>query len=780
MTRPKIDLRKILIPSDFISIFVIILGLLIAIFLHELAVRLIGISVAILGAVAFFMLISQRISEYVEIKHTPKVQPQNFKVTKKKESTATRTVFEDFNTSFEPETESLHKNTHERKAELNSTDEGFRVVSTPKESTGTKAQTGKIKEKDSYANKEFSDEISGMKIVRKFKGGKEDDFKLTVEQKLKLRDEKSPAVKDTPKVEISKSIIQETKEVPKTIETKKSEESELFDTSEPAIIQPITIVEKTVPRETEAEQILPEPEKITDEVPLAYKEKEFDLQVNLLIEEFEILGNEPRKEFDYFLNRVMMVIRTVTNTRTAAFILVNAEKKELILEAYATDVPNAIIKKPKTPQGNDIVSQIYQHRKPEILTEINPTAELDLIPYYTKSVKTGSFIGVPVFYQNSVIGVLCADTNVVDAYDSLTVTSFGHFTKLISALVQSYIEKYDLMQESKTLYAINQFRKIISEENKTIADIEMALLHTVYSLIESNAAGIIGFEPSHGEWRIKSIESRETGYKKLINTKIDLDKSLLGRAVSEGKTIAVSPFEGAKQRFALNEPKLDGGFFAAIPIPLKSFGGVFGGIFVESNNPAGITNVDIDILETLCDHAGSSIEKMHLIELVETGAMIDGNTGMLNPTALYKRLEEEFQRFKEYKTSFVLSLVRIDKYASFDPIKYPVRREKAISHIINLIRKNIRSFDIFGKIDDEILAIGIIGAKLELAKIWAEKLRKEIASSVIEFEDKRFNITISQGLADAQNANSVDDIINHSNIVLKKSADKANSVSVFS
>ena len=57
MTRPKIDLRKILIPSDFISIFVIILGLLIAIFLHELAVRLIGISVAILGAVAFFMLI---------------------------------------------------------------------------------------------------------------------------------------------------------------------------------------------------------------------------------------------------------------------------------------------------------------------------------------------------------------------------------------------------------------------------------------------------------------------------------------------------------------------------------------------------------------------------------------------------------------------------------------------------------------------------------------------------------------------------------------------------
>lgn len=759
MNRQKIDLRKILIPSDFVAIFVILLGLVIAIFLHELAIRLIGISIAILGAVAFFMLISQRINEYVDIKRTPKVPPQNFKVTKKVESTAVRTVYEDFSSSFGEE---IDNKTQIKHKDSNFDDVGFRIVNKSGQKSEIVQQTKTSIESIEPTITEFSDDFSGIKIVGKFKAKESVEPKYASEKHLqnKVDNQQAETIKEFEPQEISKKVD--------SVEPPKQEQ--IFGDKK-------TLSELTIEKDIEEKEKVEIPESI-EESP--YKEKEFDLQINLLIEEFESLAEEPRKEFDYFLNRVLLIIRSLFNIRTATFILVNNEKKQLILEAFSTDVPNAIIDNRKIALGNDIVSQIFQHQKPEVLTEINPKAELDLIPYYKKSVKTGSFIGVPVFYQGAVIGVLCADTNIIDAYDSLTVTSFGHFTKLLSALVQSYIEKYDLLQESRTLRAINKFSSIITEPEKTLKDIEESLITTVETLIECQAIGLCSYDANYGEWRLKIVKSENPAYRQFLNLRLDLDKTLLGKAIATGESVVTSINNQIHRRFAKNEPLLQTGFFAAIPIPLRSFNGVYGAIFIEGSNISGITSVDIKILETLCEHAGSNIEKLHLIKLIESSPMIDPITGLLNSPALHRRVYEEISRSKKYGTPFVLNLVQIDKYASFDPIKYRNRRERAIMHIIEHIKNNLNSFDIYGKIEDDIIAIGLIGMNLQQAQIWAEQLRKKIASSIIEIDGKGFNVTISQGLADVKNAETVEELINNAKTVLKKSYEKANSVSIYS
>ncbi len=759
MNRQKIDLRRILIPSDFVAIFVVLLGLLIAIFLHELAVRLIGISIAILGAVAFFMLISQRINEYIDIKRTPKVPPQNFKVTKKVESSAVRTVYEDFNVSFGEE---IDKEIKLKSGDSIKHDKNASDINKSREKDNRSQENNISLASTEPTLTEFSDEFSGIKIIRKFKPAEKEEVKSKLEQRSEVKERTEKA-----------------KDERKTIDEENLRDIEVNKTSKQEQIFEERNKVADIESETVSEAI--NEEKVTlDQEESPYKEKEFDLQINLLIEEFELLAEEPRKEFDYFLNRVLLIIRSLFNIRTATFILVNNEKKQLILEAYSTDVPSAIIENKKIPLGNDIVSQIFQHQKPEVLTEINPKAELDLIPYYKKSVRTGSFIGVPVFYQGTVIGVLCADTNIVDAYDSLTVTSFGHFTKLLSALVQSYIEKYDLLQESRTLRAINKFSSIISEPEKTLKDIEESLITTVESLIECYAIGLCSYDSNYGEWRLKIIKSENQVYRQFINMRLDLDKTLLGKAIITGESVVLSLNQQIHRRFAKNEPLLQTGFFAAIPIPLRSFNGVYGAVFIEGSNVSAITSVDIKILETLCEHAGSNLEKLHLIKLIESSPMIDPVTGLLNSPALNRRIYEEILRSKKYGTSFVLNLVQIDKYASFDPIKYGTRREKAIMHIIEHIKNNLNPFDIYGKIEEDIIAIGLIGMSLQQAQIWAEQLRKKIASTIIEIDGKGFNVTISQGLADTRNASTYDELINNAKIVLKKSFEKANSVSVYS
>lgn len=63
MQKRKVNYRNVFQPSDTIAFVVIIIGLFIALFLDEMAVRLIGVCITILGGVALFMMVSPRLSD---------------------------------------------------------------------------------------------------------------------------------------------------------------------------------------------------------------------------------------------------------------------------------------------------------------------------------------------------------------------------------------------------------------------------------------------------------------------------------------------------------------------------------------------------------------------------------------------------------------------------------------------------------------------------------------------------------------------------------------------
>ncbi len=770
MTKRNIDFKKIFILSDIVPILVILIGLFIAIFLHEIAIRLIGMSVAILGGVALFMLISQRISEFVEMKHTPKEPPQNFKITKKKSASATSTVFEDFNDSFGPEKAIIIEEKEAKKVDFMGSDEGFRILKkTEQKLSYTQNQAGVVTEKQennisrnktespvtanisAYNHSTTLDNLQQSQTI-----GKSDEniSNKNFQSENNLFNQRT----DSRDVKLEISYITSSKpKLNSSVEKINQEKTETPDEQENIDKPDIQTVEKN------------------------YKETIFDSQIAFLTEDFPIAGNEPRKEFEYFLNRVLMTIRSVTNTRTSAFILINSEKKELILISFVTDVAECIVPRIKFPLGKDVVSQIVLSKKPEILTEINPAAELDLIPYYNKKVGTLSFIGVPVFYNNTVIGVLAADTNVLDAYDAVTVTFFGHFTKLISALVLSYTDKYDLLQASRTLDAISQFREFVNTPNKSINDIVDSLINSASELIEFTTIGVCGYDEMSGGWYNKVKKGKDSPSTTIkLESPVLADSSLIGESIINNKTLLISPLDEDVVRVHPNETKLENGFFVSVPIILKSISSTYGALYVEGKNAASLTSFDVNILETLCDHAGSNIEKLHFIDILQTSAMFDATTGMLNQPAFHHRLREEFLKSLEFNLPITLCLLRIDKYASYDPNKYQQRMEKVLYHVLNIIRRQLRQFDIFGRVDINSFGIILIGMKIENAKIWAERLRKEIAISVLEIDSKRFTVTVSVGIADNYGCVSHNNLLENAKKVLDKSLERTNTVTLFS
>jgi diguanylate cyclase (GGDEF)-like protein len=526
------------------------------------------------------------------------------------------------------------------------------------------------------------------------------------------------------------------------------------------------------------EEMTPPEVQISAEISKGYTEKFIDYPLSALMEEVPNLSDEPRKEFDYMISRVLMAIRAVSNTKTAALILVNNEKRELLLEAYVTENEDSIYEKQRIKIGNDIVSQIVNNIKPEILSEINPSAEMDLIPYYKKSTGVASFVGLPVYYGDSLVGVLCADSSDPDAYDAIMVGFMGHFTKIISGLLKSYTERYDLIQDSKAFKAINLFNNISANANLSYYDINSALIETVSRIVECNTLGIIAYDENNEGWHINMLSSTEDENEVLLGKAVLLESSIIGETILKSESKMIVNIQDSKVRVHTDENEMKGGFF--ISIPLKSSTSTFGALFLEGKKSSSVSEVELKMLETIVENAGNVIEKIHLLNLLQDSTLIDPITQVMNFPAFYHRTNEEIDRSCEFDTTSCLCLIEIDKYSSFDPIEFQERLNKVMLTLIKLINGNVKSYDIVGQIDNTRLGVLLIGFELNKAKLWAEKLRNQIAITLVEIDNRKFNMTACFGIVEINRKETIENYLSSANTALSVSLSKTNTVSIYS
>lgn len=860
MAKRKIKLSSLIQPGDFIAALVVAVGVIIAVFFEGTAVKLIGVCIAVLGLVALFMLISQRLSEMVDSgRFTPQNPPPKFEMTVKKDSAAVRQTIENFDNTFGNSTGADTVKEHM------SSDEGFRIVNKSDKIEELKRQNEKLEpeiiksvpdaERDPESPKQVilpvntiievetkTIDRSPVKIEDKPKPvsqseGPAYDLKAAEAAKIKAKEvekarilaentlEEQLVVEKTatsqPILDISETveakeetvtitepIIEEIKEtVEKRIDPELEIDSSIIEQKQEFVvteeIKETVAVNNDIPESDNNVQLTPEtgikqaaaaisaePVLTINVAPISEtvqlkeeeekrpcKEKHLDVPLSVLMEDIDELGREPRKEFEYLLSRVLLIIRSVINTRTAAFILVNNEKSELILESYVTNLPQSITPNVKLPFGNDVVSQIISNSKPEILTEINPSAELDLIPYYITPVGVSSFVGVPVFYNNAVIGILCADTDEADAYDSATVGFIGHFTKLISALVHSYTDKYDLLQSHKTLDALKILAEITESGDYSYSGISDALVESATRIFDIKNAGVLRFDENRGNWFVTNYRSQGECPDYIQNEPVDLQNTLIGEALISCRPVILPNIDGNRLRVSSYEEANLGGYF--ISVPIKSESNTYGSFFIEGVAQTAMNNYDITILETLGSQAGAAIERLHLINMLSSSASIDLNTGMNNTSAFLHQMEREIARAADFEIPVTLCLFSIDKYASFDPEAYKERKERVDYHVMELIRKNLRLYDVFGKINDDTFAVMLIGVSSDQAKLWSERVRNSAAISVLDINEHRFTVTLSIGLTGVYKNDTSSAFLGNAQKALDIAMSKTNSVHVF-
>lgn len=758
MAKNSFNFKNFFNAGDLLSVLVIIAGILIAVFLDDIAIKMIGFSVALLGVIALFMLISGRLSDIVDAKAIKsKRDSKEYKVTTVVDSQATRKTIEDF--IFE--------------------DDGlapFPVADSQDYTISDKSpNTNKIIDKEIIADSKDSKNEFPIKEPKNLD-------KPQVEKTLQFADSTSSVrilgtIKRKP-IDDNNTILEDNRQIHTDRKSNESENKLVKKDSKPEETKP-EIVQNIQTKNIQSERL--NKSEVNQEKPNqqqntnAQKERP-EFPTNYFFETDMLIGDEPKLEFEYFISRILIIIKSVTDSNSVLLVLVDNKFENFSIESFTTDKDKSIDAKRKYVVSNDIISQIIKNAKPEILSEINPAALKDLIPYYSNDIQIESFIGIPVIWNDIVIGVMCADSVNKDCFDSSTVSFMGQFSKLISGLVKSYTHKIDLLQAAKTLEVINKFQNIVFNEKVNKESLYSMIVDEIKKMFPGYVVGISSYNYDNENWL---IDIYDDGKQRIHNSELDFSSSLLGKCIIDGDTIYLSGIElvNMKRVISKEQKYLSGEFLAT---PLRTNNGIYGAIFIESSPLERLTDFDLSILQVLSNHLAVTLERFNLINLYRSSCIVDRVTGLYNNTAFYQRLNEEIERMEESDSSqLTLCLFRIDKYASLDPQIYSDRLEMAVSNAIEIAKKYTKKYEIMGRIDSDTYAIIFINHKNNDAKLIAERFRNDVANSIIEFDNTKFSVTISIGLASYQKKLGVNGLVSNAINALTKSLQFTNHVQLY-
>lgn len=754
MKKIQYDLKKLLTPRDVFIAIVILIGLFFLIVLPEIEVKLIGASIAVLGIIFFVIDISNRIKNYIDLAK-PGEQPPDFETVKVKKDGVIRTIYKDYIDSFGDTKDYIEDRLEEENKYIPDDDIVIKESIKPKvdEKIEVEVKQETVKDETSQTYKtDFIDDgeitIISKNVPKPVVATITEDFEIPQEQKAEAKEE------------LFKEINLFEQEAPVEEKAQITQAATFIQTD---------IEEKQIPSE--------EPVKIEEKKQerSPYKKSKIDVPVSLFKDD-SIYGNEPLEALQFLLNRILTIIRSVTNTKTAVFLLVDQVNQNFLIISSVSDNSENIRKEKLIPIGQDIISQIYIGSSPEILTEINLTSVTDLIPYYKHPTDIGSFIGVPVFYDKSVHGILCADSEVKDAYNTITVNFLGHFTRIISALFKNYLEKHDLNQSQRLLEAINLFRQK-TNQNYSLQSISDSIAEVACRLIEYTSFGVCLFDFYNNNWTINTYVSKSTDALNIAGKNVSIENSLIAPSIISSQTVLHNNLNEEYLRTCDDEYQINTNY-SFLSVPIKSYTTNYGAIFLEINDGRKISQNSVSILETLGEQSAMAIEMIYYDKLIKNSQLIDPNTGILNIPAFIQRFREELERSRDFGIKPYLCVFQLDKYSSLDPQHHNDRLQKAINHVLNLAKSQIRIYDIIGNIADNTYAIALFGISLQEARIWAERLRSEIAISVLEIMSQRFTVTISLGLTQVKESDTIDDIINNAGKALSKSLKKTNAVTV--
>lgn len=485
----------------------------------------------------------------------------------------------------------------------------------------------------------------------------------------------------------------------------------------------------------------------------------------------------PRSEFNTMIKRVLSVVKDMHFAHTVALFWINREKKQLVLESHVSDSKN-FMKHKRLPIGSDLASQIAVNGEPQIVNYINTLGQKDILPYYetTEAVKT--FVGVPIFYRGSSsqdpVAVIVLDCLEADAYGAETITSLAQIAKLVSTLIRSYTSKYDLLLDSEALRSINRLREQLSIDFG-VHTVTRSLAEEVSRLIPWDYVAIVLFDDNRKTWIVHHLLNRMNDPYVSLMSEIDAKQSLTASVIQSSVPRVIEDMTNISiPRFYQAERCESKG--SLLIVPLNSLSRCYGALVVESKYPKTYSDTDIKLVQKLTETSSWALEILSLTEVMNNYVSLDETTGVSTRKSFMDRLQEETQRANDFSNELSIAMISIDRMEDHIARYGKEAFGFMLQNVSRMVKVSIRPYDIVGRFDFNCFVVLLVNTTSNEASLWAEKIRKNVASNIINIDNKNFSVTISVGVAGVVQEASDVELLGNAGRVLSKAVEAGGNI----
>ncbi|MFO7447608.1 MAG: GAF domain-containing protein [Ignavibacteriaceae bacterium] len=473
-------------------------------------------------------------------------------------------------------------------------------------------------------------------------------------------------------------------------------------------------------------------------------------------------------QFTFVLEKMLTIIKEAYAAHTAIFFWYNQKKEKLSIERYISGSQE--IAQRKFDLEDDILSKIVQRGEPELLSDISPAAESDVIRYYTSPQGIRSFVGVPLFYDKQLIAIIAVDAKVGDAFGIETIYSLGRFVRVITMIISIFEEKHsDTISQQRLKGLLSIINPDLKFDNHD--DLLSSFQESINQLIHWDAFAFIYFNPLESKFKTTKIINNTS--LKYVGESLDIEISgtLTGKSIVTGMPVKIDDTSSEKYiRFSRVEDVSFDGSFLAIPLIYNSQN--FGVLCFESLKKNAYTNNDVQFLKNAVNIFSFMVYSYSTHTLLRSYLAIDIETKALNTETFKERLASDLLKAEQLKVPGAVALIRIDDFIEqeslFDGDPFP----KVLSTISETIEKEMTLLNLYGRIDEKIFAVYFFNATTKDVFLWAEKLRVKIARQPIAVVSKQTTYTVSIGVASANGKTNPDEVIYNADLALQKALER--------
>jgi diguanylate cyclase (GGDEF)-like protein len=148
-----------------------------------------------------------------------------------------------------------------------------------------------------------------------------------------------------------------------------------------------------------------------------------------------------------------------------------------------------------------------------------------------------------------------------------------------------------------------------------------------------------------------------------------------------------------------------------------------------------------------------------LSQSLERTRNIDFLTGVSTRRYFFDRVGLELMRTKRYRKPISCFLVDIDLLGQINGTYGIACGDQVLSQVAQVLRDTTRATDIVGRYGGEEFIVALVETKPDQAQVAAEKVRRAIEERKFTFGGREITVTVSVGVAGAEEATSIADLV---------------------